>query len=813
MATGTPSPALSDLAALLSAADAQGRIDPAQLQAQRLLQGNRLLGGYDANGLVAGVVAADGLRGADQRRLIDAVGEQLPHADRARFDQALDAANVGEGPLRRAVEIGATLASAPAAIGSHLLQQADQGLSDTWARWRQGLQEHAAAPTTGTVAASADRLADGALEQVQFRHGVTRGLVKDAAAQVEGVVDLAKLGWRLQHDPALQQVVAGTVLMYGAQTLRDPTKPQQDAAKLGARLGMEWVEGLHQAQAEGKAAEYMGQAAGTATMEALLLVVPPEKIVGLARGAGLATQAMDEAAGATRLAPGLGAGRAVSAEAEQALADTLSGYMRAMQAADGHASTQAAEVARDLGNALAHGTSASLQVAGAPGSAARGIERLVGEAVDSSLGRAAAGIDHANDAAHALEAGGARVALQGTVDMAREAGTLDTLVTVARRNGHMDGLLRMGAFTPEELTQLRLMDAQSARLKALPEGPLAGLTQEQLAERKLPQIFKPDQAAGLSPSELRNGYGRLNFDEALAAKEAQFDPAFLASAKGKHVVGQIAEAKLVDHLLDAGYTDVVSLKNKSNHGIDLIARNPDSGRLEVYEVKGSALGRAVGPDKEPDFFLRAVLDRFDSKDGQWKEHRWVDPELDQRIASIREELEAGNVDFKGVKVELSRDPATGKMQVGEPEISEWKAPGKSAELTPSPTAPLLDQPGHRGHDLFQRIAPDIDANFAALPAEQRRNLAGALAAAVVADPLVERVDQVRANTDGSLAGAIYQPFGDKPPFFNARVEVAQAVQVPLEHSSQQVAQVLEQQQRDQALAQTQQLTPKGPILG
>ncbi len=42
-----------------------------------------------------------------------------------------------------------------------------------------------------------------------------------------------------------------------------------------------------------------------------------------------------------------------------------------------------------------------------------------------------------------------------------------------------------------------------------------------------------------------------------------------------------------------GYTDVVQIQNASGHGVDIIARNPDTGEVKVMEVKTTTVGASA----------------------------------------------------------------------------------------------------------------------------------------------------------------------------------------------------------------------------
>jgi hypothetical protein len=63
-------------------------------------------------------------------------------------------------------------------------------------------------------------------------------------------------------------------------------------------------------------------------------------------------------------------------------------------------------------------------------------------------------------------------------------------------------------------------------------------------------------------------------------------------ALSTNVVGDIGEGYVIGKLKGEGYTDVIQIQNASGHGVDIIARDPDTGKVKVMEVKTTRTGRA-----------------------------------------------------------------------------------------------------------------------------------------------------------------------------------------------------------------------------
>jgi hypothetical protein len=92
--------------------------------------------------------------------------------------------------------------------------------------------------------------------------------------------------------------------------------------------------------------------------------------------------------------------------------------------------------------------------------------------------------------------------------------------------------------------------------------------------------------------------------------------------------------------------------------------------------------------------------------------------------------------------------------------------------------------------------------------EPAANISAALLLATKEHGGIRRIDDItlnepgKINAEGTLAIAAYRPHGvDKPPFFNARVELAEASQMPAEKTFKNIENFNQQQSQQQVLAQ------------
>ncbi|MDV0439817.1 XVIPCD domain-containing protein [Xanthomonas sacchari] len=178
-----------------------------------------------------------------------------------------------------------------------------------------------------------------------------------------------------------------------------------------------------------------------------------------------------------------------------------------------------------------------------------------------------------------------------------------------------------------------------------------------------------------------------------------------------------------------------------------------------------------------------------------------------------------------VAVTTSEELRQAKAELGQPAVAHVPtletvsvtAPSRSKEQEAEPAqergaqGPLLaDNPGHPDHSTYQTIHSWVSGT-GNWNEQESRNVTAALYKQQAEDPLVKRVDRVTGalGKDGAEnVLAVYAPFGDKAPFFHARVDGREAAQQPAEQNLQQAEVIKQDQVRQQALEQTQQQTAR-----
>jgi hypothetical protein len=165
--------------------------------------------------------------------------------------------------------------------------------------------------------------------------------------------------------------------------------------------------------------------------------------------------------------------------------------------------------------------------------------------VRQALGDAAAAIGRGGAAGQA----GTQV-WEAMIREFRDDGELSALVDMARKDGNLDLMLRIGELSPGELTDL---------LKLQPDA-----------------FAREGQATG------------VGFDEALAASLRNLD----LSTLDRHEAGALAEAIMTRDMLRNGYTGIAALENAAGDGITLAGRNA-RGELETFAVDSAAFAEAM----------------------------------------------------------------------------------------------------------------------------------------------------------------------------------------------------------------------------
>jgi Holliday junction resolvase-like predicted endonuclease len=389
------------------------------------------------------------------------------------------------------------------------------------------------------------------------------------------------------------------------------------------------------------------------------------------------------------------------------------------------------------------------------GKVAKALDRITPDSLDE-IGEVL------TDVSRAMEKGGAagegaEQLLRGIVRGARDQGELLSVVKAARNTGNIDGLLRSGELSAKELAEVVKFDKS---------------------------IFD----------------GKVDFQEALGYSTKGVDLTRLSTRQ----LGDIGEAIQTNELVKQGYTDIVAIKNKSGHGIDLLGRNA-GGELEFFEVKTSAKGLAPAQKGDPEQFVATRLQRAFDAQGHWDPKNTI-PDLQSIARNLQEELmdpatqQLGGVNAKWIQLNLSRASGSPKLEVDR--ITEdWVKPlNKKAVLGPDQLPEL--------QTIQTAIARDGRWNEL-----QARNISASLYEAYAGDPLLKRIDEVGLATsprDATVSAyALYKPFGNQPPFFHAHVDANKAAEIPEQQSLGRAAQVTQQL----ALQESLQRAPDDPSRG
>lgn len=166
-------------------------------------------------------------------------------------------------------------------------------------------------------------------------------------------------------------------------------------------------------------------------------------------------------------------------------------------------------------------------------------------------------------------------------------------------------------------------------------------------------------------------------------------------------------------------------------------------------------------------------------------------------------------ELRQAKAELSQPamahvPTLATVSVTAPTRSKEQEAEPAQEKAP-PGPLLADNPAHPDHATYQTIHSWVKGT-GNWNEEESRNVSAALYKQQAEDPLIKRVDRVNGalGKDGAEnVLAVYAPFGDKSPFFHARVDGREAAQQPAEQSLQQAEVIKQDQVRQQQVEMTQ----------
>lgn len=195
----------------------------------------------------------------------------------------------------------------------------------------------------------------------------------------------------------------------------------------------------------------------------------------------------------------------------------------------------------------------------------------------------------------------------------------------------------------------------------------------------------------------------------------------------------------------------------------------------------------VDADGRPD---RSILAEPQARQRAQDNHRMID-EYRSDMLDLREGITKGARGPIGNAIDAV-DSLRGPVQPGEPARRGQRENHSSLRM---------DDPRHGGHSLYQdaeRGVHALDAKVGRTPDQQSRQLAGVLAAEMHSAG-GQRIDAVVLGTDGSRAFAV-QGRMDDPAHLRVNVATMEAMQTPLENSTQRMEQSIAQQQ---AMAQQQ----------
>ena len=685
-----------EIAALAAATDREGRVDPMAYEAQRLILQNQRLGNIDADALARDLQRSPGFEQFNRDAFLHAIDARLDSpAEKKRFAEALDIANITDGVVERKLEQAGEVVSDAYGYVKGKAAWADDYLTKkmSWSYQRAGEIEND--PNATELQRRSAEMARDVVGKAQELYGQSSGGIVHSLNTLKGFVDLGEMGYRFTTDENYRDLLIGTAKLYAAQTMDDPSKPVRDLRNAATQALDNWEQEYKQAKAEGRERQFLGETEGAIGVELAATLIPVAKLGKFGK----------------------------------------------------------------VANALDAGTPDALdEVAELTGDANRALRRAEGDAPTLHPGETAA--EASARSARAAEA--AEDVLRAEIRLFRDEGKLDQLIDAAHRTGNVEGLLRSGELNPKELAEVLKRDAT---------------------------VFD----------------GKVTYLDAVSISTQGVDLSKLTTKQ----LGDIGEALHTYDLVKAGHTDIVSIKNASGHGIDVVSRDP-TGKLQFDEVKASATGQAKAQHGDPELFVVSRLDRAIGQDRHWAEHNTI-PGLDDVARSLRREIMDPNTDkllpglnTNWVQMNLSRSPGSSKLDVYKA-VEDWVKPESKKHS-------LLDTFSPDDQTLHQRMFGT--AREKGLNDERAENLAAQGLLAFKESRSVNRADDIGIYGDRLFITSFPYGFG-RDPSFHVNLEVAAASQKPAQETLQQVAQ-LDQQQR---IAQAQTLQPdgqdgpKGPTIG
>jgi Holliday junction resolvase-like predicted endonuclease len=728
----------ADTLAMLSATDEQGRVDPLAFEAQRLILRHEGLGGIDAKGLVNGMLSTSSYRPNTKDTMIEAITQRLDKNDARLFAEALDQRGLRDNAFEAITRDIRGTVTGTFDAAKQTLSRMDDTASNAMAQVNRIGERAANNPENHALERAAGALVQGPATAGQYVYGGAKGAGSHVLNELGGSVDLAKMAYRFRTDENYRDALIGLAKVYAADTLKDPSKPYNDASLKASDAMSDWEQGLKTAKQNGTQAQYLGQGHGVIAIETVAAVVPLSKLSKF----GKVADALDT----------------ITPQNMHVVSEAVGDLTRHMDRKP-----------------------AAIEIPNTP----HGLrEQLVQQGRDA----------------------GAEEALHGVMRMARQDGELSTLVKAARSGGSLDGMLRIGEFNPKELGQLVKLDET---------------------------IFKPDAKdwSAMSPEARAPYKNKVSFDEAMGASTKGLDLNNLTNRQ----LGDIGEAISTRDMVKQGYTDITSIKNNSNHGIDLVGRNKD-GELEFFEVKASAKNQAKAQTGDPQEFITDRLRRAIDARGHWSEAN-VSPELNASANALRKEIGDGSINAKWVQINISRDSHSPELKIDKT-VKDWvepearkqgmTSPNKADEGIPAKLSTvLINHESHPDYREFQQlrsmVSPALSRSGRKPNEEEIDNATAQLLAQKKENTLMQETHRVEINhvKSGSPEGdkliALYEPHGQNVlPRFNARIPTDEAMNTPLAQSTKEIDGLNQQQ----ALAQRQELerkqqkeqNPDGPSL-
>jgi Holliday junction resolvase-like predicted endonuclease len=710
----------ADALALLSATDDQGRVDPIAFEAQRLILRNEGLGSVNAKGLVHGMLSTSSYSPDTKDAMIDAISQRLDKNDARLFAEALDERGLRDNAFEAITrDIRGTVTGTYDAA-KQTLSRMDDTATNAMAHVNRMGERIATNPDNNALERAAGLLVQAPVAAGQYAYGGAKGAGGHVLNELGDSVDLVKMAYRFRTDENYRDALIGLAKVYAADTLKDPSKPYNDATLKASDAMSAWEQGLKTAKQNGTQAEYLGQSHGVVAIETLAMVVPLSKLTKF----GKVAEALDT----------------ITPQNIHVVNEALGDLTRHIDRKP-----------------------AAMETPNTP------------QGVRDQL------VQHGREA-------GAEEALQGFMRMARQDGELLALVKAARSGDNLDGMLKIGEFSPKELGQLVRLDSK---------------------------IFD----------------GKTSFDDAMKASTEGLDFKTLKNRQ----IGDIGEAIATRDMVKQGYTDITSIKNNSNHGIDLVGRNKE-GELEFFEVKASGKNQAKAQTGDPEQFITTRLDNAVRGARYWEDKN-VSPELRAVATSLRDEIGDGPINAKWVQINISRDSSSPELKIDKT-VKDWvepdarkqgmNNPSKTDDATPARAASMMvNHESHPDYKEFQQLRPMVGMAItrAGRKADEEEidNATAQLLALKKENTAMKEIHRVEINfakpsgPEGDKLIALYEPYGrDAIPRFNAYLKTDEAMSTPLAQSTKELDGLNQQHAlaQQQALERKQQKeqSPDGPSM-